>query len=206
MNIKNKIIYLFLFLIFILFSCIPDFKIEPDLPVQTINWIVDADSFYQFYTNDSSHLGYCCFFYYGSLLSPMTEVKIQLKKNSGMSDTGNGVIFHCSADFKNFYAVLIDINGRFIISKSINNVNTAIKVWTNSVNLIKGYNKINEIRVTRDINGNFQVYFNDVHETTADFSDTEIISGYCGFYAYVSSYEHFPNMPVDIRYVLQTAQ
>jgi hypothetical protein len=190
-------------------------SVSNDLPVYTIYWVDDGTGFFEYYTNDSGFYNYN---WYNepnsSYLSSMTSVDIQVKKISGNSSMGYGIVF-CYQNSNNMYRVSITTTGFYRLSKYVSgtwsyNYNdgsgwtTSSKSWPTSSNLLQGYGAVNDIQVTR-AGSSFSIYFNGtVGVSTADmtFTDTAFTSGYCGGYVLVgtSAQESFPNTPVDFKY------
>lgn len=168
------------------------------LPVRTIRWEDDGAGYTRFYTNDSQYYGYSFWYWDDPSVDPMTTVETAVKKISGSSAHGFGIIF-CVQDTNNFYRILISANGGYNIWKKVNDTWTSIQSWTQSGNINQGYGAVNTIKVTR-VDTTFYVYINEQYETC--FDANEFSGGKSGYYVSVgdSDYEKFPNTPVDVRF------
>jgi hypothetical protein len=182
--------------VFVLAGC-PDPSTK--LPVETILWELDADGFYQLYTNDTRN--YSNFFSY--LYSTTdTTWEIQCNKKSGASGTRFGMVLASAFSNDNLYRISIDTLGNYMVHKRIagNWAASAIKTWTKSSALLTGYNKVNTIKVTKS-GSTYTIYFNDTEAGT--FTDYSLSTmTYFGFIASVGTEanERFPNTPVDVRF------
>ncbi len=173
--------------------------------IQTIKWQLDGNGFVQFFTNDSQYYNYSFWDTYTQTNeSQMTTVTATVKKQSGSSSSGYGIIF-CSQDSNNFYRLLITTTGHYCVYAKVGGTYSAIIPWTSvpSSHLNNGVGVENEISVTQQTLNNFTVYFNGNLETT--FSNTSFSGGKAGFCASVSpTTENFPYVPEDVRFKLSS--
>ena len=190
-------------------------QIDPDLStahaITTITWQPDADGFTQFSTNDTNYIGWGEYHLTGALFNPFHSVEMQAKKLSGYSNNGYGFIF-CTQDTNNFYRILITATGYYLISKKVSGsyshylggVWTTSGFWPSSGNLVTGLGNTNSIKVISTGGGNFDVYFNNVLETS--FNDSTFAGGRNGYYTFIGSVndEGFPT-PMDVRVKLIAA-
>jgi hypothetical protein len=177
--------------------------------VQTIAWQTDADGFLQFSTNDTARYSTSSRHTNNTIQSTMTSVEAQLKRVSGSSGTGYGIIF-CYQDAGDFYRIIITETGYYRIDKKISGTTycysggtwstTSPSPWPSSSHLNTGFGNTNDIKVVNMGSGNFYVYFNGVYETS--FNDTTFTGGDSGYDASVSdaSREDFPSTPADMRF------
>jgi hypothetical protein len=177
--------------------------------VQTIAWQTDANGFLQYSTNDTALYGTGNRHTNNTIQSTMTSVEAQVKRVSGSSGTGYGIVF-CYQDSGDFYRIIITETGYYRIDKRVLGINyyytggiwstTTPSSWPSSSHLITGYDNTNDIRVVSTGSGNFDVYFNGVYETS--FNDATFTGGDSGYDASVSdsSREQFPSTPADMRF------
>jgi len=204
---------LFLFLITACLSCSGGGSdaapASPTPAIQTISWQPDADGFLQYSTNDtalySSHHGHAN----NTIQNTMTYVEAQVKRVSGYSGAGYGIAF-CYQSSSNSYGVIITTTGRYLIVKIVSGIysyyvsgswtTTQLSSWPTSSNLITGFDTINDIKVVNNGSGNFDLYFNDVLETS--FADSTFTGGDSGYGVFISdsSRENFPATPSDVRF------
>ncbi|MCX5848739.1 MAG: hypothetical protein NTW65_04760 [Deltaproteobacteria bacterium] len=187
-------------------------QIDPDLSmahsVQRILWQNDGAGFVQFVSNDTNDCGYLFTHAIGSPFTPMSSVEIQIKKVTGSSHNSYGNVF-CYQDQNNYYRVGITVNGSYIINKKVAGTtsyniggstwySTNPSSWPSSSNLNTGFGITNNIKVVNAGGGVFDVYFNDIYETS--FTASAFTGGYNGYSASVNtvSNESFPT-PVDVR-------
>ncbi len=193
-------------------------QIDPDLStahsVQRILWQDDGAGFVQFSTNDTNDCGYLFTHAIGSPFTPMSSVEIQVKKVTGSSNNSHGILF-CYQDDNNFYRIGITVNGYYTITKKVSGIlyynvggsswsTTDPSSWPISSHLNTGFDITNNIKIINNGSGNFDVYFNDIYETS--FTDTTFTGGYNGYYDNVGtvSQENFPT-PEDVRVKLLSA-
>jgi len=193
-------------------------QIDPALStshsVQRIAWQDDSAGFVQFSTNDTNDCGEGYFHSMGSQFIPMSSVEMQIKKMSGYSHSGYGIIF-CYQDGNNFYRILISVNGSYLISKKVagtysyyqgGGLWSASGSWQSSSNLITGFGNTNDIKVVNTGGGNFDIYFNGILETS--FTDSTFTGGYNGYYVligYVSQENFDATTFADVRLKLIAA-
>jgi hypothetical protein len=137
--------------------------------VQAPTWQLDGQGFYQFITNDPRYYGNGFWVYFNQDEEPMYAVIATIKKESGSAEGDYGIIF-CYKDNSNFYVLLIDTTGRYLIGKNVNGSHTFIISPTVSANLFSGYGVENVVNVYRTGPGTFAIYFNGIQETT--FNDS----------------------------------
>lgn len=195
----------------------PSNPADNNLPVETRWWLDDGSGFVQFYTND---LDMCEHGYWARYDEPneipMSTVVTQVKKVSGNSMFGFGILFciqDTSSEIHNYYRLLIYTDGYYQLSKMVNDTFSIIPdsnnpvwdlqdyVFCQSLNI--GYNANNTIMVVQIEPGSFEIYFNS--DKAATFSDNSYTGGMYGFYTAVGlpSEENFPNTPVDVRFKQQ---
>ena len=168
--------------------------------IETIWWEEDSDGFVQFCTNDSGYLNRSMGTWSENYLSVLDTCEIDTYKVSGNRWGGFGMMF-CVQDFDNFYGLLIDIEGYFMIFKIEYGSFRMISDWTFSPLLNLGYNSINRLTVQfHHENSTYDVSFNGIPETT--FQDETFHGGYYGYFLDIlsSEYENFPAEPLDIRF------
>jgi hypothetical protein len=169
---------------------------------QTYTWQLDGNGFLQFITSDPQDYNWGRWSYLsGSNQTQMSTVTATIKKQSGSAGSGYGIIF-CYQDTNNFYRLLIETHGYFILSRKVGGVYTTIIPWTISANLDTGYGVENVVSVVQTSLYNFSIFFNGVQERT--FTDYSFFGGRAGFYASVHDQtdEYFPGLPADIRFRL----
>lgn len=70
--------------------------------------------------------------------------------------------------------------------------------WQLSPNLIKEYESLNIIKINKNEDNSFDIYFNNKKEIS--FNDDTFTGGDSGFYVGISkNQENFPENPVDVR-------
>ncbi len=207
--LKLSVCFLFAcFLTGFLVSC-PGASSSSDLPVQTINWESDGTNL-EFYTNDVQYLSTSnsCWDTSAYYDLQTTSLTAYIKKNSGNVDYGYGLIFgkqNTSSD--NYYRMNVTADGYIYVYKKVNGNTTTLKDWTlmgSNINFNKGYGVENKVQIWEDstTDNKFWIVFNDSqYGYTIEDSGTVFNSGYVGVVASVgsSSYESFPNTPVDVR-------
>ena len=179
---------------------------SPAATVQTIKWQADGNGFVQFLTNDAQYYQYG--FWYmpsKSYETQMTTVSATVKKESGSLYSGYGIVF-CYQDTNNFYRLVIDAAGHYVVHAKVAGTLTSIIPWspTYTAQINSGLGAANVISVVQQSPGNFSVLFNGTQETT--FSDSNFTGGWAGFYASIAyqAHESFPNTPEDIRFELNS--
>lgn len=212
--VLNGLMFFFIFLI----NCpgsVPETEpiIEPEIPINTIQWKPDSSNYIQFYTNDSKLLTVdgSSFWKWGNYYEEqMTSFETELIKVSGVNYYGYGLLF-CIQDDKgdgltNGLIIMIDTVRQYIIGKVINNDFYVIKDWTITDALISGYNIKNKIRINYLGLNNFEVIFNNNNsaEKKVIFEyDQEPALNLCGRYGFIvtlSPFELFPKHGVDVRF------
>jgi hypothetical protein len=172
--------------------------------INTIFWEPDANGYTQFYTNDSRYLGVDGWTFWkwddSVTQTPMQHVETQVKKISGSSGMGYGVIF-CFQDSNNFFMLAIDTHQNYMIGKVVAGALTGIVDWSLSSNLNPGYDIINKVKVQKTGTHTFTFYFNDQQEDTFTDSNTPFFTGgKYGVVVSISPNEDFPDTPVDVRF------
>ena len=170
-----------------------------NLPVSTIEWVVDSDGFNQFYTNNSMHHNYTFWALYENSINGPNIYEIECKRISGNMYRSYGLIFGASdTAMDKFYFLNIFTQGFYYIGKWEGDNVTQIQDWQASGSLRTGYNRINKLKVVK-AGTSYTVYINGtkVHQ----FTDSEI-GNRIGVIAYVGDEkeEPFPNKPVDVRF------
>ena len=194
---KRKHFVYLLPLLIILASCPEQSGV---IDIVTIDWEPDGQGFIQFYTNDEQDYGY--YFIHipsGASEATMTTAEVEVKKISGASSAGFGIIF-CGTNIDNFYKLLISLNGNYRMSKKVSGLYTDLIPWSSSGgSLNASYGVVNKIKVQFDGTDTFSIFFNDVFVDSV--VDTSFSGGDSGYYAYVSDdNESFPDTPVDVRF------
>lgn len=184
-----------------------------DLPISFVQYELDKDGFYQFFTNDSQHYGMSAWEFYENTNEDPNVYQIECKMNSGNSVNAFGMIFGGSHDDPyNFYAVAISTEGYYTAWKNIGSneedyffedlIPEAVideYGWAEAESLNIGYEVLNTITVTK-IDASYTIYLNE--EEMFTFTDAEFIGNQIGFYATIGEEgeESFPDTPVDARF------
>jgi hypothetical protein len=169
--------------------------------IESINFLDDGDGFRRFYADIPGY--YNRGFYHFTRESrehPMVLVQSEVKKLSGFSDVGYGVIY-CLQDDGDYYRLLIKIDGTYSVTRKSGSLKETLIDWTPSEHLAPGYGALNEIMIAYNPPvSRFTIFFNDAAETS--YVDTRLSGGYSGFYAIIGpeELEDFPDEPVDIRF------
>ena len=183
-------------------------------PVQTIQWDLDGDGFYQFSTNDSENYNYG--FYYprdagGTPTDPQTFA-IDVKKISGDAGQGFGIVF----DYKDnvgYSRLLMSQYGNYVVSSSTVDsggtwsttyfTGTSANRWVSSNGAIKtGDGEVNRVSITVNrASGTVDITINGAGQTQITGYTDLGGTGYGG-YASVGDEtdEDFPDTPVDVRF------
>lgn len=172
--------------------------------IQTIQWQLDGNGFVQFSTNDSQYYAYSFWNTYSQTSqTTMSTVTAAVKKQSGNAGSGYGIVF-CYQDNNNFYRILIETSGHYLVSARVGGTYSTIIPWTASANLNSGFGAENSISVTQLSAHYFAINFNGTQETT--FSDGNFTGGRSGFYSYISdqTHENFPYTPSDARFKMSS--
>lgn len=172
-----------------------------DLPVDTKKWVT-TDGYYQFYTNDAQLFNYT--FWYPLANNDTTAVFNSFtgitKKISGSPDYGFGFLF-CNTGDNDFYYVLINTQGYYLVGKHSASGWSTIIDWKASASIKKGMDVENVVTVVRTVNtGDFAISFNGV--ATASFKDTSLTADAFAPAVCIgkAGEEDFPNNPVDVRF------
>jgi hypothetical protein len=191
------IILSILSLIVLICSCGDPYSVDS----RSINFLDDGNGFRRFYADVPGYYGHGFFYYsYSSEQAPMDTVETQVKKISGSSNAGYGIVF-CLQNNKNYYRLLIRTDGSYYVRKRVDGSLSTVISSNVSDALNVGYDTINHIKVAYDdATSVFTIYFNGILETS--FNDTSFSSGYSGFYAMIGQVdqENFPDEPVDVRF------
>jgi hypothetical protein len=168
--------------------------------VETISWKSDGYGFIQYSTNDSAKLNYSMGCTYSSTNSAPSVVTATVKKISGASTYGYGVLFAVT-DTNNRYRVMIDCTGYYRVDMISAGYTYAFQDWTYDEAIHAGYDAQNTIAVTYSA-PNYSVAINGTHMVSFPADGTVGTSGYSGFYLSVgtSVEEDFPDTPVDVRF------
>ncbi len=168
--------------------------------VRDRTWQSDGSGFLQFITSNPDYY-YNGLWYHlnAAYQAQMSTVTATIKKHSGSQTSGYGIVF-CYQDTNNFYNLLVDTRGHFLIREKVAGTYSTIIPWTTSGSLNTGYDITNEISVVQQSLHTFTVYFNGIQGIS--FSDSHFTGGSAGFYATVHDQtdEYFPGLPVDIRF------
>lgn len=178
----------------LLFSC------GPDPSYTLIEWLPDGDGFVQYSTNDPH--------FYNTIhydprteeaQNPVTTVTATVKKVSGSSVDGFGIVF-CYQDDNNYCLLLITTEQKYVVWEVVGGTWTAKHSWDDSVYLNTGMGAVNDIGVTQNPIGTFTVTFN-THDVTF-FSGSSFTDGKAGPCVGIGSYsnEHFPDIAEDVRF------
>lgn len=168
-------------------------------PVVTIEWEEDGNGFRQFRTNDSQWDGWTFWYYTGSSnQDPMDTVEAQVKKVSGSTNGGFGMLF-CWNDHDNFYVYAINVAGEYSVFKRVAGEWTTIIDWPTSAAVNTGFGTLNTLKVTYESGTDtFTLYANNTIIDT--FTDTSFSWGSSGYECYISGDGIFPETPEDYRF------
>jgi hypothetical protein len=173
-------------------------------PPENIYWEPDASGFIRFKTDDPTNAqqGFVKL-YDTTQKDPMTPVEVTVKKILGSVGGGFGIVF-CALDEQNYFKVLINVAGTYMISRVIAGGDTVLKDWTDLPALLHDYNKENTIKVTYvDVGSKFELVINGALPVT--FSASGLTGGRSGFFAWVSTVENeYPAGWVDVRFKMVT--
>jgi hypothetical protein len=184
--------------ILILFGCDTE-NGTSDLSVSNIFFELREDGFIQWYSNDPQYYNHSHRRIYENN-NDQNIYEIECKKVSGYGSQWYGMIFGASNSTNNKYCrILITINGSYYIDKIDDGKMTIIKDLENSDKLYTGYDKTNNIKVTKS-GTTYTVFLNT--NQVFQFNDTSITGNKIGYYVSVGSEtnESFPNTPVDVRF------
>ena len=171
--------------------------------VETVMFAADPESGeISFQTNDPAYIGPSgrSLWHMGNVTQePLTEVRASIYKLSGKSEMGYGITF-AMQDINNFLTVMITTTGYYMIGRVEGQEReftalTADQDWQYSEELLQGYNRSNQIRVTYDNGtGQFTLYLNnDEQQNFVDNSDNPLTGGAFGHIVTFSPYENFPD-------------
>jgi len=156
-----------------------------------------------FETNDTKYpgeYGYTLWSQDDAIQDPFTHLNVTLKKIRGNDVAGYGVVFGSHDD--TMLVVLIDTKKSFIIGELTGNIFTELQPWTNSPNLIQGYNQENTIDISYNSGtGDYSLSFNS--QTPVTFRDDDEpfhITGKDGSIVVISPLDNFPNIPVSVTF------
>lgn len=189
-------------------------KDDPEIVNRTT---IDADGYTDIYTNNPS---YCNFTGLSSvynpyliqtelLSTPLTDyIETNVKKVSGYPLAWQGVFFNCQSGTA-FCAVLINIQGSYIIIKVVDNylyyfngtswISTSFTFATTALNV--GYNSVNTIRVAKTALNTYLLSFNGT--SVVSFTETELTTGlYKGYMFTVDTQtnENFPDSFLELKF------
>ncbi len=170
--------------------------------IENVLFEPDGSGAIKFRTNDATRNDVTWYRTYNTTFEPtMTTVTATVKKTSGSTNGGAGILF-CYVDASNYYMMLITPTGYYTVQKRVAGVSSPIVNWTLSPN-VTGLNTTNTLRVTHTASG-FDVYINNLSTPVANVNDTSFLGGLVGFAASVgtSTEEQFPSVPVDVRFQL----
>jgi len=184
------------------------------LPVSTIDFTEASDSgydWYRFYTNDSQNYNYSFWETEpgGNAFNTLPQnsyVMFRVKKESGYSEEGYGIIFRY-IDNNNFLFVLINTNGYYYLGERLEGNYNTLKGWTYSSYLLTGYGAINRIAIWHQPTSGqsrYYVSFNSQTATSGDYIYYNFLDGSyptgCIWNIGDSNNENFPSVPVDIYF------
>ena len=192
---KKAVGYLLVFLI-LMFTITCGSNTGPS--VATIEWEPDGNGFRQFRTNDPTWKGWTFWYYLGgSYQATMSTVETEVKKVSGSSAGGLGLIF-CFQDHDNFYVYGINVNGDYAVFERYGGSWYTIIDWTYSADVYTGFNVLNTLKVTYNGIDTFTLYVNGIEIDS--FTDSDFSGGYSGYECYISSSADFPEIAEDFRF------
>jgi len=156
-----------------------------------------------FYTNDTKYTGeygYTLWTQDDPVQDPFSHMNVTLKKISGNDVAGYGVVFGSHED--TMLIVLIDTKKSFIIGELTGNLFTELQPWTNSLDLIPGYNQENNIDISYNSGtGDYSLSFNG--QVPVPFRDDDApfhTTGKDGYIVIISPLDNFPNIPVSVTF------
>lgn len=197
-SIKGKLlIVLIVFLTALIFSC------GEGIVRETIKWEEDGSGYIQYSTNDEDYYNNGYFKPYMSTeQTPYSGTTFSLIRKNGSIYAGYGGVV-CYQNNSNFYRILINGNGKYLISKKINGTYSDITLgWIESGQILTVYDQVNEIEIVRnDLTNIFTININGGPDIT--FEGTELTFGSSGFYTSIgNSYtgEIFPYEANDVRF------
>ena len=202
---------IFLPLLFMLQSC-PSTFILPSLQMPGDSTVVqnsdlfvkDKDSgVVSFSTNDEAYIGeygYTLWTEIPEVFTPFVRLKATLSKISGDEYAGYGVVF-CSSE-ESMLILLINTKKEYLIGKLTGNAFIPMPGWEESPDLISGYNRTNNVEITRDPeSGSFKVSFNGGEPVYfRDDEEPYSTGGRNGYIVVVSPRDNFPEVPVYVTY------
>ncbi|MDR0908870.1 MAG: hypothetical protein LBM77_03805 [Spirochaetaceae bacterium] len=189
---------------FMLTACPPDGDGSP--VVSTTEFVSTNDGWVKFKTNDPENFDYSFWRYYQH---EGDTYELEVKKISGASNTGYGMIFCADNNSGEYYLVMITTTGYYRVAKRNSTEQTTIDTentdpandngWTESDTIEKGYNKVNKIKVVKT-DDTFILSFND--EETDTWTDSSYNHPYIGPYVAINNEqnEDFPDTPVEVYF------
>lgn len=190
--------------------------------IRTIEYEPTQDGYLQFYTNDLKNClgGSGCFTKEMGSLPILHSFEAAIAKDSGLSGYMYGIYF-CYSDPSHFYRLLINPVGHCELFMCNGNSygwwDFAAKAWVPASgknnncypeipNLLQGFGVENVVKVIADGSGNFDLFFNGIKSES--FFDQSFAGGAYGFMSYVGTVkdEDFPEIPVNIRYKVISAE
>ncbi|MDA3900837.1 MAG: hypothetical protein PF637_10000 [Spirochaetes bacterium] len=176
---------------------------DKDLEVKTqVYEFVDGQ--FKFYTNDKDNLNTWWYFTKANdTVGTLSEVVIEVTKNSGAKSYGSGMIFSYGKDTGDFFVFVINYTGYYSVQKYLDTTWASnIIDWSKTSSSKTTLGESNILKVTYDSSTeNYSVFVNG--NKVNEFTDNSITpTDTCGFFTYVAPEEEedFPNYPVDVDY------
>ena len=187
------------FIIMIFSGCVTN-TVESYPMKKTIEWEFTENEFIQYYTNDPNNYNIARWIFYDNL-NQQSVYEIECKKLSGAISIGYGILFDVS-DYDNNVCKLFEINtlGQYtILSHSLEGRWEKIKDWTTSEGINKGFDVINNIKISKM--GNAYIFFINGSEIY-QLAQTKPSGDRFGLFIQTGteSVESFPNIPADIQF------
>ncbi len=150
--------------------------------------------------------GYTLWSYNSEVINPFIEWTVTVNKISGDAEAGYGLIIsrYVSPGItgETMLVLMINTNQKYMVGEIHSTAFYEIIPWTESANLLAGYDKNNLIKITYDsISEDYSIYFNNNLEGT--FKDDVVplhTGGNNGFITIISPNDTFPENPVRILF------
>ena len=155
------------------------------------NWSKLSDGWKKFSCSEDSMKGHGSGIFYPTKMNGGFSVTV--KKESGKNGAGYGVVFGAAGDKKNYYKIMITVNGGSITQQTKNGTSNNLTEWIKTKSIKTDYDAENKITVVKE-NENWAIYVND--EFVHLIENPEFTGGYVGFYAFVSENETPSETPV----------
>ncbi len=203
---RTVVLLSFVTLIAALFSSC-DMAFAPVEEEITIEFEETTDNYIRYSTNDTGK--YTRDYIHvieGTDQNQVTEITLELKKDSGYDSGDYGVVFGYE-DSNNYYLLSIDTFGKYSVKKKVYGTLYTIRDWNYDTDtaLVTGYNQLNTITILINNSLNsYEIYFNSNPNYETSFSDSNFSGGSIGFFVYIGSMqaENFPAEPVDVSFKL----